>query len=424
MKKSLIIFILITLVSIFIRFWNFEDNINFHLDPPLFMQEMKDIVDAKKISLIGPMVSSKVLEGRGFFTGPTMYYILIPIALATNWNVEILTAFFGLIWLVFFVLLYFWIRKKFGATIGLLVYAIASFSPWLVPHARIIWNPAFIPLFALLLMFCLEKRKEHRVYYFMSGLAFGLGLSIEYIAIALLPILLYFLISEIKDKSFRATNWLLLFSGFLLGEAPLILFEFRHNFYNLQTIFFHLANYKPSQTYDFRFRGHFYYYIFPFLPLFFLFYAKVLAKIQKRFGKKILIFSQVLIMVLFLARLILGPRDEALINPHGWTIARQKQAVDLITYDNEKIFEVATTLGPDTRAGELRWWLRQKGTAPMGVEDYESATILYLVAPESRPPEKENVWEVKSLKPFNEEWKIDIGDGYFLYKLRRQPKTK
>ncbi|MDP3888462.1 MAG: glycosyltransferase family 39 protein [bacterium] len=420
-KRSVfLIFLLITAASIFLRFYNFQDAINFHLDPPVFMHEMKDMVDFGKLRLTGPMVSSKILEGRGFFTGPTMYYILIPIAVLTNWNVEILTGFFAFIWLICFILLYLWLKNRFGATIALIVYGLVSFFPPFVPFSRITWNPTFIPLFALLLLIFLEKRKQKTIFYFLAGLSFGLGLSIEYIAILQFLVLLYYLILDYKGKSFRIVNWFLIVAGFLVGEAPIILFELKHNFYNLQTILFHLRYYESSQSYGFDFGGHFYYYVFPLFPVFCVLYAKFLVKIQKKLGRKIVIISQALIMVLFLSRLAFGPRGEALIFPEGWTVTRQRQIAQYIVQDNPpENFEVAATIGPETRANEIRWWLRMLNRNPMSVVDYEKTDYLYLVAPKNRPPEKETVWEVKVLRPFKVVKQIDLGTDIFLYKLVR-----
>lgn len=420
MKKTIFFFGIITFLSVLIRFWNYQENINFHLDPPLFMHEVKEMVDSGKIGLIGPMVTSKMMEGRGFFTGPTMYYLLILLGLITNWNIEIITAFFGLLWLVFFILLYLWLKKKFGTTISLLIYGLVSFFPWFVPHARIIWNPTFIPLFALFLMYFLEKREGKKLSYFLAGLSFGLGLSIEYIALLMFPFIIYYLVWESRHNSFRIINWFFVAVGIVAGEAPFIIFELRHNFYNLQTILFHLKYYRSDPTYSFEFPGHSYYYIFPFLPFYCLILGKIFKKIEEKFGQKLLVFFQLPIIFLFLVRLILGPRDEALINPKGWEIPRQKAAANLIIRDNPKIFEVASLMGPDTRAMELRWWLRMAGFQPMGVEDYNKTDLLYLVGPLSRLPEKETVWEVKSLRPFSIEKTVDLGDNIFFYKLVRQ----
>jgi len=49
---------------------------------------------------------------------------------------------------------------------------------------------------------------------------------------------------------------------------------------------------------------------------------------------------------------------------------------------------------------------------------------LYLVTTGKRPPEKETVWEVKSLAPFKISFKKDLEDNLFLYKLVREKSGK
>jgi len=425
-NKSLligIIFGLITLGSLILRFQNYEELVNFHLDPPLFLHEVKEMVDSRTIRLIGPLVATKVIEGRYFFTGPTFYWLLAILGITLNWNVLLMTAFFAFWWLGTFILIFFWLKKRFGVLIALIVYALLSFVPFLIPYSRLIWNVNLIPFFGVLLLWFLEKRGEKRIYWWLAGLSFGLGLSIHYSVGLWFLILFYYLILDFKDKKFCFSNWLLFVLGAVLAEAPILLFELRHNFYNLRTILFQIRYYQPSISYDFSFRTH-YYYNLPLVPLVAKGYGLLLEKLKRIFGFKIILFSQIILAIVFLAYSLFGPQGEALINPKGWYIERQREVSDLIVKDGEKGFEVAATINSDTRALELRWWLRQKGHEPMGVEDYNKTDILYLVAPESRPPEEENVWEVKALRPFKIAKQVDLGDGLIFYKLRRLPKEE
>jgi len=414
-------FIFITLIALLIRFNNYEESLNFHMDPPLFLHEVKDMVEQRKLRLIGPMVSSKTVEGRVIFTGPIFYYLLAVLGIVFNWKIVYMTGFFAFWWVVTFALIFWWLRQRFGNLVALIIYALISFFHWLLPYSRIIWNPDLIPFFGVLFFWLLDKRENKRLYYLLAGLVFGLGLSVHYAVILLGLVVFYYLWTETKRKAFSANNWWLFLSGLIVANFPLILFELRHNFYNLKTLLFHLQNYQPSESYSFNFRSQYYYYIFPFIPLGCKAYGIILEKIKKAFDFKVFITSQVILITLFLTYSLFGPTREALINPEGWTIAKQKEVTDLIVDDNEKIFEVATTIGPDTRASELRWWLRQKDHPPMSVIDYESATVLYLVAPRSRPPETETVWEVKSLKPFTVEKRVILDGNLVFYKLVRKP---
>src|SRR4030043_2380450 len=119
-----IIFGLITLGSLILRFQNYEKLVNFHLDPPFFLHEVKDMVDSGKIRLIGPLVATKEIEGRFFFTGPFFYWLLAFLGIVLSWNVIGMTAFFTCLWLGTFILIYFWLRRRFDKDISLSAYAL------------------------------------------------------------------------------------------------------------------------------------------------------------------------------------------------------------------------------------------------------------------------------------------------------------
>ena len=155
-KKVLLIgvvFGLITLGALLLRFWNYERVVNFHLDPPLFLHEVKEMVDSRKIRLIGPLVATKVIEGRYFFTGPTFYWLLAILGIALNWNVIGMTGFFALYWIGTFILIFYWLKRRFGYLVALLIYALVSFIPFLVPYSRIIWNVNLVPFFGCAVKF-------------------------------------------------------------------------------------------------------------------------------------------------------------------------------------------------------------------------------------------------------------------------------
>jgi 4-amino-4-deoxy-L-arabinose transferase-like glycosyltransferase len=414
-----IIFGLITLGALILRFQNHEKLINFYLDPPFFLHEVKDMVDSGKIRLIGPMVATKVIEGRFFFTGPFFYWLLTFLGILLDWDVVLMTAFFTFLWVGTFALIYFWLRRRFDEDISLSAYAILSFLPIFIALSRMIWNTHFIPLFGVLLLWFLEERKKRKLNWFLAGLFFGLGIHVHYSAFLWLIILLYYLILDLKKKNFYLKNWFLLGTGVVIAESPLILFELRHDFYNLRTIIFQIKNFQLSAGYTF---GVLHYYLFPLIPLICKFYGLGLEKLKTLINAKLVIALEIA-LIGYLLVISVQSNQELTYQPSGWSLKKQKQVIDLIIEDDEETFEVASIIGSDTRALDLRWWLRQKGIEPLGVEEYNSAVVLYLVAPETRPPEKETVWEIQSLRPFRIAKQVDIGDGYIFYKLRRLPKN-
>ncbi len=146
-KFVFIVFFLITVLSLMAHFWNYKTLVNFHLDPPLFMQDVKDMVDSGKVRLVGSPVVSKEVMGREFFTGPFHYYVLAVLGIISQWNIVVMSAFFTLLWIVGPILIFLWLNKKFGGLIALLIYALISFYPPFLALSRQMWNPHYLPVF-------------------------------------------------------------------------------------------------------------------------------------------------------------------------------------------------------------------------------------------------------------------------------------
>lgn len=413
-KIILIAFVVITAVSLYVYFNDYYSLVNFHLDPPLHVTEAQANIKSGKISLIGPSIASKEVMGRNFYLGPFYYYILGILGILTNWNVVAISAFFTFLWPLTFVTIFIWFYKRFDGIVALLSYSMLSFIPWYVMMSRQIWNPQFVPIIGIFLLIFLLKRKR-KINYFWAGLFWGLGLALEYLSGVWVLVIIYFIFKEIRLKQFKLTNWLMVPLGIAIAEFPLILFELRHNFYNLRTVLFHIQYGGISQGYKFNLL---YYYAYSLLPFAAYIFGSVLSRLRKsKYFNLISIAGFTLSAVLLV--MSLGPAGRRPLYPPGWTIQKQKDVVAEIINDHPEDFEVAETINSDTRAMDLRWWLENEGVGVMDFASYGSSPVLYLVTTPKRPPEPETVWEVSSMRPFVVEFKKDMGDGILLYKLVR-----
>ncbi len=413
-KYFLLLFLAITLLSILARFWNYDKLVGFTLDGPIHLMGAKDMVESGKLALIGPSVTSKEVFGRVIFLGPFHTYVLALLGLLTNWNVVLISAFFTLLWIAAFIVLFFWLNKKFGGVISIVVYSLLSFYPFFIQVGRQIWNPQYIPLLGTLFLIFLVERKRI-VHYFLAGVMFGLGLNVHYATLLWIFIALFFAADDIKNGKFHIQNWLMFLGGITVSELPLIIFEMRHNFYNLQTIIFQLRYGQLSQGYTFSI---WYYYVLPFLPMAAYLFALFLKKMQKsQFFTSLAGLLSLLSLYLLISAF--GPAGQTAMHYPGWSLAKQRAVSNMIIKDDERSFEVAETLSSDTRATDIRWWLRESGVSVMPVDAYKSAPVLYLIAPGDRPPETESVWEVSSMEPFKVVEKVELGTNLFFYKIER-----
>ena len=115
-------------------------------------------------------------------------------------------------------------------------------------------------------------------------------------------------------------------------------------------------------------------------------------------------------------------REEGYTMPKGWNLIGIKIAASIIksnTSPTER-FNIASTLDGDTRAMPYRYLLETNNLKPLGVEDYPSANILFLVCrDEDEAIKRYTVWEVASFSPFRIVAKWEIQNGIKLYKLAK-----
>jgi len=401
MKKNKIFYLSMCLISIFylfFRLWNLNNLITFHLDQGLQLGEAYQMVQDHKINLVGPMVTTKTFEGRAFFIGPFYTYSLATLGIISQWNPLIVTTL--LIIFEFLALLLFlkWLSIKYPPEAILSVFFIAATTPFLIEHSRFYWNPHFLLPLSFLLIYFLENKK-----YFLSAIIWGLAFSFHYSAVLWgIPILFYLIKNREKFK-----KYFLFIPGFLIGDLPWFLFELRHNFYNIKTMFLVFTNTNKAGELSS------YYFIFPFFA-FFMFLMVRLYKKSKKFFYGIFIF--VLIFNIFYKiklqeRIPIGM-------PNGWTYPVEKQVVKMITQNGcPTNFNIATTISGDTQAHDLRYLLTINKCIPDTVDNYPKNKTLFLIAPSNRPPETDTVWEVSSFKPFKITEIIKINDNVYFYRL-------
>ena len=412
-KKAIFIIgmVVISCLYLFIRLYRLNELIGFRLDQGIHLLETKRMFDSKKISLVGPMVTSKSFMGRNFFIGANYYYVLGIVGLISQWNPLIITIIFILLELVFYLFFIGFIKRKFNLFWAFWIFIFVAVSPYLVIHSRFFWNPhLLIPLSILVLLFS-EKYffKKEIKYLFLMAFCWGFAFACHYTAIFWG---LFFIFVLIKSKGFKnIKNYLLIILGFLIGDLPWVIFELRHGFYNIKTLFYIFTHSSTGG----ELTSH--YFVFSLLIFIIWFLLLGLSKLKNK-NKASLILIIVLIFG-FLIQNKLFANYAPLDNILGWNYPEQQKVIDLIVKDGcPKNFNVAATIQGDTRAYDLRYLLNLKKCEPMGVEEYPKAEKLFLVAPTNRLPETETVWEVTSLGKFKINQKIELNSKVIFYELK------
>lgn len=414
MKNKKIIFIieiiLISFLYLFLRLYRLNDLIGFRLDQGIHLLETKTMFDTKKISLVGPMVTSKTFMGRQFFIGANYYYILGIMGLIGQWNPMIVTIIFIFLELSFYLFFIFFLKRKFNYYWALLVFLFISLSPYLIIHSRFFWNPHLLIPLSILVLYFGDKYlvKKQIKYLFLVAFCWGFGFACHFSAVFWGLWLIYLLIKSKQIKKIGVC--MLVFIGFVLGDLPWFIFEIRHNFYNIKTMIYVFLN----STSGSELTSH--YFVFSLL----IFLALGLLSLIKEIKNKNIGFG--VLIVIFLGWQMIQTKIYKKYAPldviEGWNYKEQQKVADLMVKDGcPKNFNVAVTVQGDTRAYDIRYLLNIRNCNPMGVEEYPRAEKLFLVAPFDRPPETETVWEVNCLGKFEIKREEKLNDKIVFWEL-------
>lgn len=391
-KPLVFIILLFSLLFLSLRFSNFSSKLEFSYDQGFHLIDSLEIIKTHKLRMIGPEVTSKIFQGRQFYIGPHYYYILSILGFITNWDPVKITGLIVIVEYFFFLFLIKYIYQKFGLWQSLITAILFAISPYFVSHARFFWNPHFILPVSILFIIYFNNL-------FLASILWGIAFSFHYTAILwVIPLL----ISLINQKKFNLKNILIILAGFIIGDLPFFIFELRHNFYNLKTIFLVFSNFGGTGSSS----PHYFIY-----PLFILIFWGLLL-LSKKY--KIPFYLLILLFLLFKA-------DPGLDQIKGWTYQEQLKVRDIILKDTcPKNYNIAATMQGDTRFHSLRFLLIRAKCPPIAEDNYQDNQILYLVAPKHRTPETENVWEVASMRPFIIEKTIPINNEIILYTIKRK----
>jgi hypothetical protein len=283
----------------------------------------------------------------------------------------------------------------------------------MINFSRFIWNPNLLILLSIILLYLMVKldKKIQITYLFLSGLILGIGLGCHYQNLILLILYISWFVF-LKRVSLKKVAVFL--KGLIAGLAPLIIFELRHNFYNLNTIYEIIAYGSTKNLASFPP----YYYFLSLMPFIFVFLARFLVKIDK----VIPYFSYLFIALIFLHTFykIFFITDSAFGMPDGWNLKDEQKTVSIILKQNLPNYNIASLLSGDTRSYPTRYLLAINNNPPLNETTYPQADYLFVLSPESIKEIADNeIWEISSFCPCEQVKKWVINNKVKLYLLKK-----
>ncbi|MEK7565516.1 MAG: glycosyltransferase family 39 protein [Patescibacteria group bacterium] len=231
-KKTYFCLILILVIAAFIRFYRLPEYLQFLGDEGRDVLIVKQMIVDHKFTLLGPTASV-----GGFYIGPIYYYFMLPFLWLFRLDPigpAVMASLFGLGTIV---LVYYFCKHFVNAKVGLLAAFLITISPRMIDMSRFSWNPNPMPFFALLTIFLLyfSVAGKKILFTFLAGVSVGIMLQLHYIDLVFLPIagLSLMLLFPIRQWFFQFVS---LGLGILLGNSLFLIFEFRHNFPNIKSV--------------------------------------------------------------------------------------------------------------------------------------------------------------------------------------------
>lgn len=411
---ALVIFILI--FAFVVRFYNFENRINFGPEQAISLLVSADYINEKFTLLGEPNVQRITSFGHRIFHPPIFNYSLIPLLLIFNYDPLPITAYFCLLNLFTGVVLYWVIEKYFNKIVAIFSLAIFLFNSVMIKHSFFIWNQNYIPLLSIVIGFLLYKIKiangknEFKLS-ILLGIFSGLILGIEFLF--LITMLFIFGLAYFWGK-----HKFSILSGFGIGLmialSPMILFDLRHQFYFLNTLiqYFFDTLKQPGQN------NLSYYHFLQFWPLLALLGGIVLARI---YSKNFLLAICLILVYIYLN--FSSPQisfSKAIGMNEGLNYQKLVQAAGVIANDKPSNFNLVTTWDFDSQAHPLRYLMkyRQK-LVPADTENYSEINNIYVMSDPDYNFQDTSLYEIAGFRPLNVALLTKIDNDYSVSKLSK-----
>ncbi len=252
-KRNLILFLIIA-IGAFLRFYRLPAYIEFLGDQGRDVLQVRDFLVNQDLMFIGPRTSA-----GDMYLGPWYYYLMAPFLLLANFSPigpVVMVILFNLAGVY---LLYQAGTEWFSRRAGIMAAGLGALSPVLIKFSTFSWNPNIMPFFSLLsvwLTYRIWHNKEYKKLIWL-GVSLAMVLNSHYLGLLLFPVIGFFiflrLIRDIKSKNKARLIKNLLLSLGVFGAlmSPLLIFDLKHGWLNLNSFINFFVNRQNSTRFSF-----------------------------------------------------------------------------------------------------------------------------------------------------------------------------
>jgi hypothetical protein len=248
--KYIWILLVIILVGIFLRAYNFHDWLYFSSD------QVRDTLLVEKTlkgesgwPLLGASMRKSGTSKEGlFYLGPIYYHFQIISGKIFGIGPDKM-AYPNLLFSILSIPLFFYFLKRyFTNNVSLALTGLHSISFFSITYSRFAWNPNIIPFFVILFLlsfheFLIKKEKTHWYWIALMGISIGVGIQMHMILLILLPVTTFFLFIFLMKKNWKLwKKCLIVVLVAIFLNTSQIISEFRTNFTNSKAFLSSISN--------------------------------------------------------------------------------------------------------------------------------------------------------------------------------------
>lgn len=405
------IFVLLGLIGLYIlcRSIYFAESLNFSTEQGAFAEKSFELWQNKKVELIGPAISFRN-NGRMIFQGSITYYFQWLFLLPGKFDPIVSSYLFMLFGAFMMIPLYFGVKNLSDEKKAILVCAIYSFLPLYIDYSRFFWNPnyQFILTPFVVWLSSMYSKKRRWSWLFLESILLGILLMFHYQYFVVIGIFLGF---HLINKKFGFRDLTIFVVGIILGFSPMILFELRHNFYNLRTLLMFM-NEKNGIFGQGGGLNQSHYYLSISLA------ALALSMSLKQFKVRWIFvgFLSISLFVFSLVKYSSKPTNGFGMN-QNWNYLLELKVNEIIRSNDLIDYNVANLIY-NTKASVQKYLLKINGVN-IDEENYLSNMYLYVITDQTSPLD-DPAYEVNGFKPstFIKTW--DINNYYRLFLYQRK----
>ena len=400
-------FLLISIIilGVFIRFYRFPDLLSFSYEQALALEASGKMIQTGKPSLIGvAYFIRQTSAGHSFFNSAFYLYPLSFSQIIFGFDPLITTIFFALLNVAAGIGLYFLLTKLQNRLVALSALCLYMFSPTMVDISRSIWHVNLLVPVTVLSVWLIHQSitSPKPIWLFLLGFSLGLGFGLN-VSFALGVLGALFYCGYFLNKKHRLFDFIFVFVGLGLGNLPTLLFDLRHNFYNITTFLTFLSEIISGRNTGLSLEPyHFIYFLVPLFIITSIILSKYLSKAL------IGLFLAIYVLTSISGWHLTDKYPQGM--PTGTNLQTLRQLSTIIAQNAPPEYEIASILDGETRAENLRYFLNYVDhKPPMPSDTYPEAKTLFVVSYLDQDPLTKSVWELDSIKPaeVSQEWKIN-----------------